>query len=345
MDNKKIEEDLKNIFILQPDKEYLKTRESSTVEFKVAFHRESITDYIKDFAAFANNIGGYIIFGVQNLPHIPLGLQNNKFNEIDDESITQIANEHFTPAMEWERHIYEWNGNVFGILHIFESSNKPIIAIKTGGKNQQIKDGEVYFRYRARTEKIHYAELKNIIDEKIERERKVWFELLEKIAKIGPENAAILDTIDGKIEKGNNTILIDDELLPKLKFIKEGKFRETEGAITLRLIGDVQPVSVVGFKEKIIHDDPFRLRATNVALLVAQAINNKFRASPEHFNCWQYYNIRSVDKDGKITCNPEFCDYKEALKIYMYTEKWVEFLIKELSNSDTYNNIMSLKKH
>lgn len=41
-------------------------RENSTLEFKEQFNFAGLADYLKDFAAFANNNGGYLIFGTVN---------------------------------------------------------------------------------------------------------------------------------------------------------------------------------------------------------------------------------------------------------------------------------------
>ncbi len=333
-------DDLARIFTLQSRKPYLRTRESSTVEFKESFHRAGLVEYAKDFAAFANNAGGYIIFGIQNRPHNPVGLRNERFDNTEEAEITGIVNEYFAPAIEWSKHTHIWNGKSFGIIYVHQSRDKPTIAIKDGGRNQEIKSGEIYYRYTARTEKIRYAELKQIIDEKIRNERNAWYRLFERIAKIGPENVAVLNTIGGKIEGGDRTILIDDELVPTLKFIREGEFDEKKGAITLRLIGDVQPVSVVGVKEKVLPYDPYILRPREVAEQVAKAINNQFRPWPEHCKCWRYYGVRGTYDEGKAKCNPKYCDYKEALDYFMYTQDWVDFLIKELSDSKKYNEII-----
>ena len=333
--------DLTKIFALQVGKSYLKARESSTLEFKQSFNIAGLTEYIKDLAAFANNRGGYIVLGVKNSPHIPIGLQNEKFTKTDEERITEAINQHFAPAIDWERDTHSWNGLDFGVIYAHESINKPIIAIKAGGRNQEIRNGEIYYRYSGRTEKIHYAELKQIIDEKVQDERNAWYRLFERIAKIGPENAAILDTLAGTIESGDRTILIDDELVPKLKFIREGDFHEKKGAITLRLIGDVHRVNVVGVSEKVVHDDPYKLRPKEVAEQVTKAINNAFRASPEHVKCWKYYGVRGTYEEGKSKCNPKYCDYKEALTYFMYTQEWVTFLIKELSDPANYKKIIS----
>jgi len=120
-----------------------------------------------------------------------------------------------------------------GAIGLFSTT---LIAIKDGGRSQEIRAGEIYHRYGARTARIGYAELRTLIDEKVRREREAWFRLLERIGRIGPENAAVLDTVGGRIESGNRTIVIDDSLISKIKFIREGQFQEQEGALTLRLL-------------------------------------------------------------------------------------------------------------
>ena len=47
---------------------FLKSRESNTVEFKQSFNSGNSATYAKTMAAFANNRGGYIIFGVKDKP-------------------------------------------------------------------------------------------------------------------------------------------------------------------------------------------------------------------------------------------------------------------------------------
>lgn len=335
-------DELSRIFTLQTGKPYIKSRESSTLEFKKSFHHAGLVEYIKEFAAFANHSGGYIVFGVQDRPHIPIGLQNDQFITTGEEIITQLVNQYFNPTLEWEKDIYVWNNINFGIFYVHESRNKPIVAIQDGGKNQEIKNGEIYYRYVGRTEKIHYAELVQIIEERITRERETWQDLFRRIAAIGPENVAILDTMEGRIEKGDRHILIDDELIPKLKFIREGQFKEKAGAITLRLIGDIIPISVVGVKEKIIQVDQYRLRATDVAEQVSKGINKHFSRFSEHIKCWKYYKIREVNDEGQVSCNPKYCEYKEAFHVFMYTQEWVDLLISELLDHEKYKKIISV---
>jgi len=335
---------LSTIFSFKPGKPYLKKRESSNIEFKKSFSLASLAEYGRDSAAFANNRGGYIIFGVENMPHIPIGLKDTRFVDTDEATITEFMNQHFAPAIDWVKEIYTWNGNNYGILCINESTNKPVIAINDGGRKQEIKSGEIYFRYIGRSEKIRHAELSQIIEERIRHESNRWRELFKRISKIGPQNAAILDTIEGKIEEGNRTILIDDELIEKLKFIREGQFDEKEGAITLKLIGEVHPVSVVGLKAAVVHDNPYIFRATDVVEQVAKAISQPFRVHPEHVRCWQHYRVRGTYSEGKPQCNSKYCDYLENVGIFMYTQEWIDFLIKELSDPKKYQRVTAAEK-
>lgn len=67
---------------------------------------------------------------------------------------------------------------------------------------------------------------------------------IEKIARIGPFNVAILDLVRGDIhvKEIEGTKLIMDrnligELKEKVQFIEEGKFSETEGEPTLKIVG------------------------------------------------------------------------------------------------------------
>lgn len=43
-------------------------RESQTLEFKESFNFSAVAEYYRDFAAFANNKGGYLVCGVKDKP-------------------------------------------------------------------------------------------------------------------------------------------------------------------------------------------------------------------------------------------------------------------------------------
>ncbi len=75
-----------------------------------------------------------------------------------------------------------------------------------------------------------------------EKEKRSWMSLFERIGKIGPANAAVLDIFEGRIDGQGGTLMLDRRLIKKLRFIKEGDFKQ-KGWPTLKLIGEVRPIS------------------------------------------------------------------------------------------------------
>jgi hypothetical protein len=224
-------------------------REGQELEFKEQFNLAALAGCFRDFAAFSNNRGGYLVFGIKDAPRTRAGLSATsieQFEKIDPEKITGYLLEIFSADIHWEQELFEIGGVSIGVFRIYEAEVKPVIAKKDEGKDQMIKNGEIYYRYGGRTQKIQAAELENIINKRVEQNNRQWLDLMSKIGKAGPQNAAILDTEQALIEKGDSRVLVLDEgLAKKLKFVKEGKFVEKDGAATLKLVGDVVPMDKV----------------------------------------------------------------------------------------------------
>lgn len=221
---------------------YIKKRESYNLEYKENFQKDEIPKYIKALVGMANNKGGQIVFGVQDSPHIPIGMTNNKFQDFDPKDIDVPLREYFSSEIKWSANKIIFDGKEFGVLIVEEQEEKPILCRKF--KSGIFREGAIYYRYRGETKEIAYTELKRILDKEREKERLFWMHNIERIAMIGPRNVQILDTYKGEIEVGQQKILIDKEIINKIKFIQEGHFTEKEGlgVPTLRLIGDVQGV-------------------------------------------------------------------------------------------------------
>jgi predicted HTH transcriptional regulator len=224
-------------------------REGQELEFKEQFNLAGLADYFRDFVAFSNNRGGYLIHGIRDKPRTITGLcakSIEQFEKIDPEKITGYLLEYFSSDIRWEQALIEISGASLGVFRIYEAQTKPVIAKQNVGKDQTIKNGEVYYRYGGRTQKIQAAELESIINKRVEQNNKQWLDLMSKIGSAGPQNAAILDTEKSLIEKDDSKILVlDEDLAAKLKFVKEGQFVEKGGAATLKLVGDIVPVDKV----------------------------------------------------------------------------------------------------
>lgn len=121
----------------------------------------------------------------------------NQFEKIDPEKISGYLIEMFNPEIQWNQGVFKVKGKNFGIFYIYECVQKPVIAKKDGGKDQIIKNGDIYYRYAGRTQKILFAELQNIMQKRLDIQDESWKNLMSRIAEVGPSNVATLD-----VEKG-----------------------------------------------------------------------------------------------------------------------------------------------
>lgn len=319
--------------------QFIGSRESSWLEFKENFSFGDLADYARTMAAFANNNGGYIIFGIKDNPREIKGVDIQKFESIEIAKLTEGLNEIFSPEIEWELGIFRWENKDFGLIYANQSIQKPVVSRKVYG--QEIKEADIFYRYHGRTERIKFPELSKIISERLEKEKQAWMDVLKRTAVIGPQNVALMDTLKGTIEGSGGTVLIDEELLPKLKFIKKGEFDEEKGAPTLKLVGELKSAPVTALRERqiLLGTDIYRFRPQSVCNEVSRKIGKVFRPGSEHIKAWQKHKVRPFKKPTTLPYKNEYCEYKEA-DGYRYSQAWIDFLVNMYSKEGEYQTLV-----
>lgn len=315
------------------------SRESSILEFKDNFNFSNLDEYAKTMASFANKEGGYIVFGIKDSPREIKGIDRKLFDSIDPAKLSEGLNSIFQPAIEWDLSIYEWEKLSFGIIYVFRANRKPIIASKNQG---EIKDGEIYYRYRGRSEKIKSSELHLLLDERVEQTNTAWRRVFEKTAQIDPVNTAIMDTLSGQISGKGGTVVIDESLVPKLKFIREGDFSEKNGAPTLKLVGDLYAVPVTAIKKQkvLVREDIYQFRPMHVVTEVSKSLGKIFSMSL-HTKAWKLYKPRPTGK--KLGFKSEYSEFKQAENEYRYSQAWIDLLKSKLADKTEYRNLLNSK--
>lgn len=307
---------------------------------KKVFHLPISVNMRRQWRLLPTKRGGYIVFGIKDNPREFLGIDRNQFDTIDQAKLTEGLNAIFQPALEWDITVYEWNGVAFGIIYTFSSPKKPVMATKNYGS--EIKDGEIYYRYRARSEKIRYSELRQLLEDQIEAKNNAWRRVFEQTASIDPMNVAVMDTLSGQITGGGGTVVIDEALLPKLKFIREGDFSQQAGAPTLKLIGDLQPVPVAAIRARkvVVGTDIYVFRPGQVAERVQDAIGKEF-GTGMHIKAWKMYGPRP--RENQPGFKSEFAEFKQAENTYRYSQAWIDYLISKLSSVDEYQKLVAYR--
>ena len=274
-DNPFSRESLNEIFKISPIyPDRILSRENHTLEFKESFHSSNLSKYIKTTAAFANSRGGYFVFGVADNPRLLKGLTPESIQSIenfDAKDITEFFNSCLSPEISWDWRLHEVDEKNFLILYISQASEKPVICVKNHGKD--IKEGDIFYRYRGRSERIRYPELRSLLDQNRKQEQLSWMRLLKDIAKIGVRDSFIFDIKSGKTSGPGGAFVIDEDLLKHVSFIREGEFSEVSGRPTLKLIGSVETARgtiLTGGARKIV-----KTRSLDVADIVYAALREE----------------------------------------------------------------------
>lgn len=279
----------------------LNSREHTRLEFKKAFSPAALAEYARTCAAYANAKGGYIVFGVGDKPHKMIGLQDKRFEELDPQTLSTFFSEHLAPEIHWSLNVHEFEGLQFGVLHVREATAKPVVCARTGGRKQELKEGEIYYRYRGQTTTIHYPELREIIEDARRQEHELWLRHLSRIARIGVREAGVFDTNTGVVSGPGGSFVIDERLLPRLKFIKEGEFQEITGAPAIRVVGDAKVIGA-GLIQPV--REVTRTKAIRTTDIVHAFLNQEDVADPEDY-------IRQIcfENAGYL---PVYCFIKKA---------------------------------
>ncbi len=274
-------------------------RENSWLEFKESFNWGSKDEYGRTAAAFANRAGGFLVYGIKNSPVEIVGIKNNNFETKDESNISGYFHSTFSPEIRFDKYIVKHKDKILGLLKIYASESKPIIAIKNDGV---IKESEIYYRYNARTDKIKYPELVGLFQLLIENERQRWIDILSNISKIGPENSGVLNILTGEIKGSKGNLIIDQKLVPKLRFIKEGDFKR-KGKPVLKLVGQVRQAKLSGSNFRLTNDsNAMEVRISDDMLLKEFSID------------YDSLSKKLLERYSDFKLNPKYHRIKNELK-------------------------------
>ncbi len=228
--------------------------ESDTHECKQDFGFKHAGKWLRAVAALSNNSGGYIVFGVKDKKvtggkvdpesYKVIGLKGADFENADPADFTKRIKSTFDPTPKVETGVFEIDGIRVGIMYIHQHGSRPVIAQR--GDGDQVKEGDIFFRYPGQSTRIKYSDLRSILDDRDRQAREQILPMVEKLLQLGPRDAMVTDLADGIISDEKRSIVIGEDLLDKIKFIRAGEFDEKEGEPTLKLVGDVQAVDGSG---------------------------------------------------------------------------------------------------
>ena len=167
-----------------------------------------------------------------------VGLHDDTFKNTDSAEFSRVITTSLDPVPNYEIIILDIDGKSLGVIYVRQHDHRPVLAIKA--MNKGLSEGAIYYRYVGESKPIKPGELRQII---AHRERRAVGEFARSMNRVATGSAATLNLNTGEVRGRSGAFVIDKDLLPKIQFIREGKFDEKQGAPTLRLLGDVRPAA------------------------------------------------------------------------------------------------------
>lgn len=310
-------------------------KESSTIEFKVSYNAGDYERFAKSVAAFSNNQGGAIVFGVQDRPREAVGLKNGQhFNE---DRFRNTYNNYFYPEANWMFGEVEINGLRFGVLAVTENVEKPTIC--RSSSHSELEDGRIYYRYHGQNLPIKSSDLIDMINTRVYEQLAALAQRVELIAQTGPSNSAVLDLNHGELAGERATVYIDQQLVDKVNFIRKGSFEEG-GKPTLRLVGDAELVKVKPSDDEnamgvTIDETNYKeyvpLEYYDVMNMLRERIEG-FKMNSGFFEIW--HRVKS-DQEGK-TMYLRKLDPKHSTGKMYFSEAFVDILVTEIERRGVF---------
>lgn len=210
--------------------------ETDRIECKREVNIRKLAPIVRAIAAMANNCGGTILLGVEDKSGRVVGLSDDSFAKMDLVKLTSAVKAHLQPTPTFLKGVFNLGGHEIGFIDVQAHPDKPVIVYRQGDR---LEDGAILFRYPAESANIKFGDLRTLLDDRDAQRLRALAQATRRIAEIGPENAAVVSTLDGSVSVGERPLVIDKDLLDRVNLIREGHFDEIDGGPALKILGEI----------------------------------------------------------------------------------------------------------
>lgn len=316
----------------------VRNREGAHREFKQGYDQAAIAKYCKTLAAFANADGGCLIFGVTDAPRTVVGCDVSLLP--DEATLSNELQRLFEPTIRFQIEEREIDGLTLAAICIELAVIKPVICKKTvtrqrpskkpGGKPTDetlLSEGDIYYRYAGKSERIRFAELAAIFTARDQRVFKALAENLAAMQKIGVDRVGIVDVTAAGGHGDISRMYVSRETAKALKLIDKGRFveSENEGDRAYFVVGTVE----MRLADPVPVDDEDRLLPEEaVTALLPDAKSHLaplVSIGPTHLaNLARALGFRNGEAIGQH--NTRYCKHDPKSKRWFYREAFVAYV-------------------
>ncbi len=280
MQQEKIKLDTIKVFTnsleVKEGKIYTTLDEDDYFEFKKSLHTTKTgisKQYMKTIAGLANNKGGVIIFGIHPTSQELIGI-DPKHENLDNKYVNMVVSECLDGLSSFYFFTHNHDDKLLGFLVINEPIFKPVIVKSNFHTNNETHvSGDIYFRYPGEVLKIKPSDLRALMSKEISRHAQQLVKQINTLVKIGPENAAIINSKTGEVNANNSKLTLSPDILADLNLIMEGQFVEKQGAPAYVIKGNIELESGEGLPKVIREQTALHNRDYHLCLLEGKCSN------------------------------------------------------------------------
>jgi hypothetical protein len=198
-------------------------REDIYLDYKREFNHtdeKNWHDLTSDAMAFANTLGGYIIFGVRDGDFCPVGLSEPSTKAlVDTNMVIQKMNRYIAPPFSLisTKAYTLLSGLTVVVMHIPESKGRTHIFVKdvsykypTGKEKLLLHAGMIYVRRSATNQVIQPEDLEDIINRRMEYYKKTFLGNIAKVVEAPIEHQILVFDPNAKNNAQNIFSISDD---------------------------------------------------------------------------------------------------------------------------------------
>ncbi|WP_404381646.1 helix-turn-helix domain-containing protein [Caenispirillum salinarum] len=248
-------ETLRRLFVPRSEnRNFLALGESDWAEAKERFNTRA-KKYLKPIMAFANNRGGYLLFGVVDGTFEIKGIDREAFERHDIRLIDNAIGGALSVSVRIEKGGFEIDGKFVGLIYVHEAEEKPVFTVIQDGT--EFADAAILYRYPGQNLPIRSQDLRRILAQRERQAELRYRDLIRRVADVGATQAAVVDLDSGRVDRSDRShYFLSPETLKDVRLVDEGHFTEREGAPALTIVGTAEVAGDhIAIKEHLGPDD------------------------------------------------------------------------------------------
>ena len=222
------------------------SRERRDLEFKETCDENTRRSCLKTIAAFANNGGGRIVFGISDSPRHVVGVDPATFP--DEAAFDDFLRKYLSPVPDVLIEDHEIEGKTLVVVRVMAMSKPPIIAVKEcqtiAAKNKTVlQPGVIYNRRGGKTECASSDEFRQMLEKRDQAVQQAILSIFDRARSIGFDRVSVADFSNFTSPGDNVTLYLPDDAARSLNVIDRAKLVEDGGAPAYEIKGRINLTS------------------------------------------------------------------------------------------------------